>query len=682
MRTRIGTLTISLLLVGPAVEAQLAPATSLNLCQGAVKAAANAYTNGYLGAAGVCLQLVSTAIVQRNAADAGTAAAACVAQFRRINDTRALGLSLRERLETAVERKCLPGMPNVTHTLADILGSGAGVAQPLYGEDLNSWCTHYGGDGTINTLDEWIDCVAASHTCGARAALVTQYPRALEWLALVRTSMLGVTPPPTDLTKVADAIAGLDDVAAAIDGPDADGVPNIDCGSSCGDGVADGSEACDGSDLAGASCGSLGYATGTLGCTASCGFDVSGCDCRTATGTAGAGDVLTGKTFSNASSVGITGTMPNNGAVVLTPSTGNQAIAAGYHSGAGYCAGDGDLASGNIRSGVNLFGVSGAADVVNTTSGDAAPGDLAAGKKAWVDGVEITGTATIASGDAVAGDVLTGKTFSNAGTAGIAGTMPNNGTVMLTPTTTNQPIAAGYHDGAGFCAGDSDLLASNIAGGVDLFGVIGTALPAQRLKTGQTTCSDGGGTVIACAGTGQDGELQKGLSVSYTDAGDGTIIDNRTGLRWEKLSDDGSIHDKDTAYVWPNAFKKIQVLNGNASGCLGAGNPDACCTGVGTGSCTPFGGFTDWRLPNVNELQSLVNYGTASQPTVYAAFNTGCVAACTVASCSCTRPYEYWTATSYQLALSQAWWVSFGQGTVGWFNKFSFGYVRAVRAGS
>jgi hypothetical protein len=49
--------------------------------------------------------------------------------------------------------------------------------------------------------------------------------------------------------------------------------------------------------------------------------------------------------------------------------------------------------TGNIRSGVDLFGVSGDPNVVNTSSGDAVAGDVLVGKKAWVDGSEVTGTA-------------------------------------------------------------------------------------------------------------------------------------------------------------------------------------------------------------------------------------------------------------------------------------------------
>jgi hypothetical protein len=46
---------------------------------------------------------------------------------------------------------------------------------------------------------------------------------------------------------------------------------------SCGDDLAEGVESCDGIDLGGADCLSLGFASGTLACTAGCGFDVSGC---------------------------------------------------------------------------------------------------------------------------------------------------------------------------------------------------------------------------------------------------------------------------------------------------------------------------------------------------------------------------------------------------------------------
>jgi len=73
--------------------------------------------------------------------------------------------------------------------------------------------------------------------------------------------------------------------------------------------------------------------------------------------------VLSGKVgFVNGAK--ITGTMTNKvgSATVLTPSTSDQAFPAGYYGGAtgdGKVLGDADLVAGNIKSGVNIFGVAG-----------------------------------------------------------------------------------------------------------------------------------------------------------------------------------------------------------------------------------------------------------------------------------------------------------------------------------
>lgn len=52
------------------------------------------------------------------------------------------------------------------------------------------------------------------------------------------------------------------------------------------------------------------------------------------------------------------GTMPNNGAINITPSTSQQTIPAGYTSG-GTVSGDANLVQANIRSGISIFGVEG-----------------------------------------------------------------------------------------------------------------------------------------------------------------------------------------------------------------------------------------------------------------------------------------------------------------------------------
>ena len=78
-------------------------------------------------------------------------------------------------------------------------------------------------------------------------------------------------------------------------------------------------------------------------------------------GDATAADVLSGKTFTSANGIKVTGTITTQAAKTVTPSTSNQtAVASGvYTTGAITVAGDADLKAENIKSGVEIFGVTG-----------------------------------------------------------------------------------------------------------------------------------------------------------------------------------------------------------------------------------------------------------------------------------------------------------------------------------
>src|SRR5437773_3642425 len=109
---------------------------------------------------------------------------------------------------------------------------------------------------------------------------------------------------------------------------------------------------------------------------------------------------------------------------------------------------------------------------------------------------------------------------------------------------------------------------------------------------------------------------------------------------WEKLSHDGTVHDDHNTYTWANAISgHVATLNN-----------------------TNFAGHNDWRLPNVRELLSIVNYQNLL-PTVAPAFNTNCAPGCHATTCSCTVFGDYWSSTSSVSDPWNAWFVGVRKGT-------------------
>jgi hypothetical protein len=221
----------------------------------------------------------------------------------------------------------------------------------------------------------------------------------------------------------------------------------------------------------------------------------------------------------------------------------------------------------------------------------------------------------------------------------------------------------------------------------------------QRLPaTGQTTSY----------AAGDDGEIRAGAALRYRDNGDGTITDKNTELMWEKKDQaSGGLHN------WNNAYPWLGTCSNNAGRTCGS---NAECEGGA--ACTPAGGarytifqwvaqldtrrcfahHCDWRIPNVKELQSIVDYETYLPP-VDAAFNNNCTSGCTLdgangtRQCSCTQSAGssqgyYWSGSTYAPSpivpppgSVLAWGVLFGDGDVLSAGKTDHDYVRAVRCG-
>jgi hypothetical protein len=117
----------------------------------------------------------------------------------------------------------------------------------------------------------------------------------------------------------------------------------------------------------------------------------------------------------------------------------------------------------------------------------------------------------------------------------------------------------------------------------------------------ESTLLSTGQTIIYAAG--DDGTYQKGVSLPsqrFYDNGDGTMTDRSTGLMWTKNAnhiaafnpafDSDPLPDGDGKVTWQHALDYIQALNNSTNG------------------VTNTTGYTDWRLPNVREMESLIHY--------------------------------------------------------------------------
>lgn len=133
------------------------------------------------------------------------------------------------------------------------------------------------------------------------------------------------------------------------------------------------------------------------------------------------------------------------------------------------------------------------------------------------------------------------------------------------------------------------------------------------------------------------------FAAPFTDNSDGTVKDNATGLVWQKCSKG---QNQDAACT--GAASTV-----NWFGAVGY------CTGLGLASKT-------WRLPNINELKTIVDTTQASGAAINTTAFPGTVAA------------HYWSSTTYAPTTSFAWYVNFNDGFVAYHPMTLTYYVRCV----
>jgi hypothetical protein len=129
--------------------------------------------------------------------------------------------------------------------------------------------------------------------------------------------------------------------------------------------------------------------------------------------------------------------------------------------------------------------------------------------------------------------------------------------------------------------------------------------------------------------------LTTGLRADFTrDNSTGIVTDNSTGLQWQD-------NNVGVTMSWQSAIDTCEALT--------------------------LGGFDDWRLPNVNELENLVD-DTRRNPAIDVSFQN-------------TTSNYYWSSTSYVGYLNAAWVVGFHSDYQHNDNKNYNRYVRCVRDG-
>ncbi len=116
---------------------------------------------------------------------------------------------------------------------------------------------------------------------------------------------------------------------------------------------------------------------------------------------------------------------------------------------------------------------------------------------------------------------------------------------------------------------------------------------------------------------------------------DGTITDTNSGLMWQRKTDDSGMN-------WQEALNYAENLS--------------------------LAGYTDWRIPSLKELRTIVNYNL-HHPAIDVEIFPDKVSSI------------YWSATTDTYSIDKAWCVHFLLGSRNQQSKLATNYVRAVRSG-